>query len=389
MKDRSKRVRIIGGSLAGPAAEILFRKAGFADVATYEASPKPHPQSGGVLGIRDGAAAMLSHAGVPMARAMALESPDVYSWDRSGPDYSFRGRSTYPGTVTSWDRFHALLGERVDVRLGHRLVDVVESDGRAGLRFENGHTDEADVVLFADGRKSFGRQRLDPDRKLTYVGYATWRGLIETPLGSGLEGFHRHYDPPSGTLFSITEPVIDDGRSYWEFSFALSRAAYERMTGKPPTELAFVLPHRVTPFIRAALNAAAKAYLPERFREVVSATGEVMGIPTLDAPVPAAAGFALGNAYAALIGDALHPVRLQVGAGLHLAVHQAADLIRHLRDADLTGWSRHAVDQVWPWIELGRSRAGRSNLGTYLPARPGWTAAPIGNAWGEPRWVPA
>jgi hypothetical protein len=55
----------------------------------------------------------------------------------------------------------------------------------------------------------------------------------------------------------------------------------------------------------------------------------------------------------------------------------------------LYGWQSSTLDRFAPWVELGRSRAHRNNLGWYIPVRPGFTAAPTSDQWSEPTWVMA
>ena len=61
------------------------------------------------------------------------------------------------------------------------------------LQFTNGSEADFDLVLFADGYQSLGRQLLFPDHNLNYRGYMLWRGLLpekamndSTPLGSNV-----------------------------------------------------------------------------------------------------------------------------------------------------------------------------------------------------------
>ena len=92
-------------------------------------------------------------------------------------------------------------------------------------------------------------------------------------------------------------------------------------------------------------------------------------------------------------GDALVPVRLQVGAGLNHGLQQAYDLARAFGSAtpcmNLRCWEENALARLAPIVELGRSRAHKANLGTYIPVQPGRTAAPLGDQWGDPEWVNA
>jgi hypothetical protein len=57
--------------------------------------------------------------------------------------------------------------------------------------------------------------------------------------------------------------------------------------------------------------------------------------------------------------------------------------------AALRDWETSTLDRFAPWIELGRARAHRNNLGWYAPVRPGYTAAPASDQWSEPTWVMA
>lgn len=396
---RHLSIAVIGGSLVGPAAELFLRREGFRDVTTYEAMPRPHSQSGGVMGLRRPTVALLESIGLDRDRIVALTDSAVNAYSIDDGRISARGTSMFPGQVTSWDALYAVLSDRVDVVHGHRLTHLDTGDGSYGLRFANGYQREADVVLFADGRKSAGRVLLDPDRRLTYNGYVVWRGLVDTPTPEP-HGFNRYFDIAGGRLFSLTGRLVGTRRSYWEFSHNLPEADYTRIAGgRGPTDHAYILPQQVGPAARAVIADAAHG-IPDRFGDLM-AGGTVSGIPVNDAPMPqralwtSAAG-GPGGGIAALLGDALLPVRLQVGAGLNSGLHHAASFAHSLaagsaaRSIDaLYKWEAAILDRFAPWIELGRSRAHRNNLGWYLPVRPGFTAIPSSDQWSEPIWVTA
>jgi 2-polyprenyl-6-methoxyphenol hydroxylase-like FAD-dependent oxidoreductase len=389
------RIAIVGGSLVGPATELLLRAAGFDDVTTYERSTVAHVQSGGVMGLRPESLRILRSVGVQADDLVAIDSPDVISYelDNAG-GHRFRRHDIFPGNTTSWDALHNTLADRVNVRHGWE----VSGFDAAGLRFTNGAVDHPDIVIFTDGRKSTGRAALDPDRTLTYQGYMVWRGLAEPPKGLLLRGFHRYYDDTHGVLFSLTEPIKQSGLSYWEFSHNLAAGTYARLAGRPPTERAFLLPSGVGPKARAVMTGFATAHLPTAFADLVTGTTEVMGIPINDTPTPTFNHRQVGNSYGVLVGDALATVRLQAGAGLNSGLQQADALTYALRGNANTLASRLAEHQtttlnnVLPWVELGKVRAQRSQLGTYTPTRPGYTVptlAPSGNVWDSPEWIRA
>lgn len=390
-------IAIIGGSLVGPACELFLRRAGYTDVTTYEAMPAAHSQSGGVMGLRLTTLELLTSIGVDPDAIMAIEDRNVYAWDvvTDGPASTIveRNVSDFPGGITAWDPLHEQFRDLVDVQTSRRLVGMVEQGGRWHLTFNRGVEADADVVVFADGRSSWGRNRLDPRRLMRYNGYTVWRGLA--PVGFPIpdewqHGFQRFYDTRHGRLFSVTEPLRHSGRSYWELSHNLPAEDYTAIVGGEPTVRSYMLPREPGPD-RARLDATlsrAARHLPQVFQDMIAAS-DVAGIPVNDLDLAHRAVFRSGHATAVLIGDALHPVRLQVGAGLNQGLQQAAHLAEALGNGGIGGWERHTLDHLAPWVELGRSRAHRSNLGVYEPVHPGSTAVPAADMWSTPEWVTA
>jgi 2-polyprenyl-6-methoxyphenol hydroxylase-like FAD-dependent oxidoreductase len=149
--------------------------------------------------------------------------------------------------------------------------------------------------------------------------------------------------------------------------------------------------------MRATVRQAAR-HLPAAFQEMIE-DSEVAGIPVNDAAMPDRVAFYPSDRPSArrhpavLLGDAIIPVRLQVGAGLNQGLLQAQDLAGALASstpcASLAEWQDVALARLEPIVELGRSRAHRINLGWYLPVRPGRTTAPATDQWDEPKWVTA
>src|SRR6185437_8463637 len=70
----------------------------------------------------------------------------------------------------------AMPPERLHV--GHRLIDLVQKDGRVTARFENGATTEADLLVGADGIHSRVRHLLFGPEKPRFTGCVAWRGLV-------------------------------------------------------------------------------------------------------------------------------------------------------------------------------------------------------------------
>lgn len=390
----SSKVAIIGGSLVGPAAARFLAAAGVRDVAIFEMLRRPHSQSGGVMGVRPETLAALESVGIRTQDANALTTGAVLSYTVTTPGRStFRGTSMFPGRVSSWDVMYGKLGRTADIARGQRLQDIKADGGRYQLTFASGLEHEAEHVVFADGRASLGRDLLD-SRPLTYNGYVVFRGTGPLPRGPRIRGFERFYDATAGRLFSVTEPLLQSGQTYWELSVNLSAIEYARMAGgRGPTDLTYILPGRLSQEARDVVTRAGDR-LPPRFRELIAATlesGGVSGIPVNDVRMPSQLAFTTDRgASAVLLGDAAIPVRLQVGAGLNQGIAQASDLGHAIAAGELRKWQRHHIRELGPIVELGRSRAHRINLGVYQPVRQGRTAAPRnGDPFAMPQWITA
>lgn len=390
----NSKVAIIGGSLVGPAAARFLAAAGVRDVAIFEALRRPHSQSGGVMGVRPETLAALESVGISTSDANALSTGAVLSYTVSSPGrFAYRGTSMFPGRVSSWDVMYGKLGRTADIERGQRLTGIRADGARYQLTFASGLEHEAEHVLFADGRASLGRDLLD-SRPLTYNGYTVFRGTGPTPKGPRLRGFERFYDAIAGRLFSVTEPLRQNGQTYWELSVNLSAIDYARMAGgRGPTDLSYILPGRLSPVAQDVVKRAADR-LPVRFRDLIDASlaaGQVSGIPVNDVRMPTQLAFTTPQgANAVLLGDAAIPVRLQVGAGLNQGIAQVADLASALTSGEVKHWQRHHIQQLGPIVELGRSRAHRINLGQYQPVRQGRTAAPAGgDPFAMPQWITA
>lgn len=393
--DRSLRIAIVGGSLVGPMTKLLLERQGFTDVTVFEGMSEAQSRSGGVMGLRMPTIAAMESVGIRQRDIIALRDTNTYAYDlRKGGVPVSRGFSDFPGVVTSWDALHRQLSSRVDIQYNNVVTSIgAGTDGEMWLTRKHKGVEvntPFDVVLFADGRKSTGRSLLDPLRTMEYQGYVVWRGLTDPPSPTPT-GFNRYFDAVGGRLFSITGPIVQTGRSYWEFSHNMDRATWIDLVGASPEVRGYLLPHLVTHDVKAEIHRAMR-HMPESFQSLVDGS-EISGIPINDSRFPDRAFFQIGKGYAALLGDALIPVRLQVGAGLNMGLLEGSSLVDGLASgsnlADVfTTWEENTMDVMARWTELGRSRVSRLNLGHYIPVRPGWTAVPqTTNTFDEPVWV--
>lgn len=392
---RDARIAIVGGSLVGPTTKLYLEAAGFEDVTIYEASRVVHPTSGGVMGVRPDVVFDLGNLGVDTGKLAALKTSMVTSHDVVAGMPRRRGATMFPGLTASWDTLRGQLGNLTEAQHGKRLVAIRGTTNGTEIEFADGETREVDLVIGADGRKSTVRKLMDParDSQFAYQGYLTWRGLTpQRPNGWGeISGFHRVYDAPHGSLFSLTEPLVQSGLQYFEYSHNLPRWSFRDMAGEMPEDKAYLLPKDVGSVARGVLETAMdELSLPLALRDAVRSAVSLTAIPVNDLPAPLQVHWQVGGGHVVILGDAVLPVRLQVGVGLNMGIKQARGLTAALAGGHtLTGWERHAINRLLPWAELGRSRAARINLGPYWPIRPGRTAVPSSGPFTQPRWVSA
>jgi salicylate hydroxylase len=204
-------IAIIGGGIGGLAAAAFLRRAGLR-ATVYEQASRLGEVGAGVV-VAPNAARLLRVLGVlPVLeeRAVPLEVGwEFRRWQDgrvlSAEDLATKcarlyGERTY--TAHRADLLEAV-GRAVpgeDVRLGKRCVglDSVSSDGdgeRHLLRFDDGETTVADVVIGADGIHSTVRAALTEPAPATYSGLCAFRALV--PAGQAPEFARR----PAHTLW--------------------------------------------------------------------------------------------------------------------------------------------------------------------------------------------
>lgn len=170
------RIAIIGGSLGGLFAALALQRAGF-EVNVYERSKGTLQTKGAGLRMQADMLERLRTAGIEVD-SNGL-SPPLFRF--LGPDntvvYEERANITY----TSWARLYDMLLEAVGTQRYHldaNALDIEQRPGGATVRFTNGTSVDADLVVAADGLSSSVRQWLAPDEVPSYAGYVCWRGIV-------------------------------------------------------------------------------------------------------------------------------------------------------------------------------------------------------------------
>jgi salicylate hydroxylase len=182
-------IAIIGGGIGGLAAAAFLRRAGL-PATVYEQASQLGEVGAGVV-VAPNAARLLRALGVLGVfeeRAVRLETGwEFRRWQDgsvlSSEDLATKCEELYGERTYTAHRADLLdvIARAVpdgDVRLGKRCVAVGLSGPRRTLRFADGETAEADVVIGADGIHSLVRAALTAPASPAYSGLCAFRALV-------------------------------------------------------------------------------------------------------------------------------------------------------------------------------------------------------------------
>lgn len=339
------RVVVIGSGIAGLSTAIALRKVGI-EVALYERAPELREVGAGISLWANALRALDRLGALDAVRAVSLKMTfsEIRGRDGHRPLITLdaAGMEKWSGLPELVRMVHradlvgalaALLPPGV-ARYGHECVAVEDFENRPRVRFANGHTDEADAVVGADGIHSVVRAALFGPEPPRYAGYTAWRGICPRPssveVGSIGEWWGR------GKRVGVV--TIPGDRVYWfavENSPPNLRAADEREHlaksfagwAKPAEELFAATP-------------------PDRVIR-----GDILDRPPTRVWSKGRVG---------VIGDAAHPTTPNLGQGGCMALEDAVVLARHF--AGTSGPAR-------AWAAFTAERAPR----TGSVVRESWT----------------
>lgn len=374
-RDVARRAVIAGGSLAGLATGLTLGAIGWrADV--FEGSVGAMEDRGAGIVLQPEVAHLLRHHADTDPAALSVPVDARQYLDRLGRVVA---RARLPQSMTSWEALYLALAaafpaERYHV--GERLVDV-HPDGRvARATFATGWSEQADVLVGADGIRSSVRRRLVPDARPVYAGYVAWRGVVEEAdldpdLVRLLVGRFTLFEEPGTQMLAYAIPgregsvLAGERRVNWVWyrtvdphdlpALLTDRDGRARVLSLPPG--------RVRPEVVSAQAALADRLLPSPFRRLFDATADPFVQAIHDLAVPR---MAFGRA--ALVGDAAFLLRPHTAASTAKAAADAIALARALSEhgdapVALKRWQRAQLALGWGLHRAGRALGERLGLG--------------------------
>lgn len=230
--------------------------------------------------------------------------------------------------VQHWGSIYQNLLKRVPENIIHYDTEITDitstSDKKVKLTTNHQDTQTFDLVIFADGYNSLGRQYLFPDSKLKSTNCIAWRGISENISSdqiSYLTNIVPFYLYEKGHVFFALIPKSDNIQE--ENKLTVTWLFYENLDENHPISRDNKAHENISPSAMTSeyinyLNHLAEKYLSEFPKEIILNTKKPYTQAILDAVVPS-----LFENNIALMGD----------AGILVRPHTASGATKALQDA--------------------------------------------------------
>jgi 2-polyprenyl-6-methoxyphenol hydroxylase-like FAD-dependent oxidoreductase len=242
--------------------------------------------------------------------------------------------------LTSWDRLQRMLRALIPdahYHLGHTFERVEQDAGGVTVRFVEGRSETADLLVGADGFRSSVRGQLAPEVQPAYAGYVVWRGApAEASLAAetrrSIFPYFTFYLPPRQQVLGYPIAGLDDQTrpGLRRYNFIWYRVVdadrlREMCTDAEGRHHEFsIAPPLIRAEVVAAMRRDAEAVMPPPFLDALRRIERPFFTPIYDHASPR---MAFGRV--ALVGDAASVGRPHMGYG----VSKAAEDARALADA--------------------------------------------------------
>ena len=186
------KIAIVGGGIGGMATALAMTQAGF-KVTVHERSAQLVDLGAGIT-LAPNATRVLYHLGLgPTLEQTAVMPPKTeYRHYRTGAvimrmmtkDFRALYGSPYM-RLHRWDLQHAMITRLAEIapgalQLGSHVERLEPRSESVVLRFADGRTETADMVVAADGIRSTIRETLFNPAPPVFAGFVAWRGLVDT-----------------------------------------------------------------------------------------------------------------------------------------------------------------------------------------------------------------
>ncbi|VEG29585.1 FAD-dependent monooxygenase [Actinomyces howellii] len=317
----SGRVIVLGGGIGGLCTSIALRQVGV-DAVVYEQARQFSEVGAGIQvwvkgmqALRQlGVAGAVREAGAEVHhhRFFNAKGAPLYSADLA--DLARRTGAPAPVMIARSALIDAL-ATGVDpeaVRLGRRVASVEQHDDKVTVRFDDASSDEADLLIAADGINSMVRRRLFPEVRIRTASYRYVRSLVEHPAPFDHHVFAMFFG--RGNRIAVGD--CGYGRLYWLVGLK-----------KPTVPLDGDLDTLKVDLLRRFQT------FPEGIASVIEATPADSLIHHTVRDLEPMETWGRGRVL--LLGDAAHATTPNLGRGSEQAMLDAIELAGLLRSTDL------------------------------------------------------
>ena len=354
---------IIGGGIGGLSAAVALRQRGVR-VGVYEQAPALGEIGAGLM-VQANSLRVLTRLGVVDRVAQAGER--MTEWRHSHADGTVISRETFStGPENMFFGMHradlldalvATLPEDV-VHTGYQCVGFEEDAGRAVVRFDNGVSVDADVVIAADGIHSTLQRYVVQRSELVFSGITTYRGSLPA---------RRVPEWPAGTI------RFWSGQGRYLLAYRIRRGELLNFVGFMPADEE-MRKSWSAPGDSATLAAAYADWDP-LVRKIVSEVETTFRWGLYDRePLPR-----WSRGRLTLLGDAAHPSLPHMGQGSNQAIEDAMGLATLLKDASaedapraLVSYERLRHDRTAQVQRTSRMNASYSENAEAFTLGPDW-----------------
>jgi len=360
------RTIVAGGGIAGLTAGHALRAAGH-DVLVCESHPSVRG-SGAILGIWPPHMELFEQYGLAEEiAANALNDDEVNLWDAAGRP--LRGPSfaevcepyRLPYSTIYRPLLNRIIAEPLGdaVRTGAAVAGYVEHADRVEVRFADGGSEDADVLVGADGVGSQVRAQLWPQAQLVDTAQVAWRGVV-APHGVTLPERHGFAIGRAATRGGWLR--VADGQAFWVVArFGVSGSAPADVKAEVLAQVEHVDDDGWGFPLRALIEATPA---PAIHRDAVAS------VPPLPTWV---------TERVVLIGDAAHALSPHISSGAAYAIEDAHVLGRTLAEAGDDVAAGLAAFDVERRARLAWVREASARVSDLVRAR----ASNYGAAWVE------
>ncbi|KAK1984200.1 hypothetical protein LZ30DRAFT_748067 [Colletotrichum cereale] len=340
------KVAIIGGGPGGLGAAIELGKLDYADWTLYEKKPQISETGGGIsLQRHTWRLLELNGTAKNIDPSDYFRSPDGTSGQqRNGRTGKLLEQGRHPKDTPPQQlscrmvraKLQAALLKDVDqsrVKTSKKLVDIsVLQSGRVRISFEDGLADEVDLLVGADGIRSFVRSFAFPSHRIKYNGQSAYRTIIRRSEAEAIEGIPASpvFWQNTGGKYVFTCPLGGDD---FEVTARIRRPieGQEHVSWGRPVDFSAIAPEYdgFCEPVRRVIRLAAQGKT-EEFALFSGARLESV----------------ISHGALALIGDASHPLSGAFGAGAGFALEDVYALTRSI------DWARRNAEGLPAALEL-------------------------------------